>query len=258
MKRVVTGLCLAAGTAALVLVGPTWAFAAFVVGLSVLALREFYGLAGRSGLRPMTAAGQAAAVVWLLAPNLDRGYLATLLAIALLGAAALSHGPLERVLPSAAVTLAGVLYVAGPMLAGILLHARSPRWAFFALLVVAIGDVAAYAVGRAFGRTKLAPVTSPNKTWEGTVASVVASTGAGVWFASTYLATQIGTPEAAGLCIVVNVFAQVGDLTESALKRAAGTKDSGAILPGHGGVLDRIDGILFGVPIAYGYVLLFG
>ena len=257
MKRVLTGLLLAIGTGALIFLAPEWVFVLVFVALSALALNEFFGIAAKGGLRPYVTAGHVAAGLWILLLNLDRGYFATLLAIVLLGAGVLARLPSSAVLPSAAVTIAGLLYIAGPMLWGILLHAVSPHWLFFVLLVVAIGDISAMAAGKMFGRHKLAPHISPMKTWEGTLASLAASALVGTLYAHQFLATDLGPVEAAILSVVVNVFAQVGDLFESAIKRAAGVKDSGTVLPGHGGILDRIDGMLFGVPVGYGYVQLF-
>lgn len=257
MKRVLTGLLLAIGTSALIFLAPAWAFILAIVALSALALNEFFGIATKGGLSPLVAAGHVAAALWILLPNLDRGYFATLLTIVLLGAGVLARLPLPSVLPTAAITMAGVIYIAGPMLCGILLHGVSPHWLFFVLLVIAIGDIFAMGAGKMFGRHKLAPRASPMKTWEGTLASVAASATVGVLYAHMFLSVDLGPVEAAILSVVVNVFGQVGDLVESAIKRAAGVKDSGALLPGHGGILDRIDGMLFGVPVGYGYVHLF-
>jgi phosphatidate cytidylyltransferase len=107
------------------------------------------------------------------------------------------------------------------------------------------GDTAAFLVGKSMGRHKLAPSVSPNKTWEGAAANLAASCATG-WFAATWNGL---TPQT-GLCVgfVVGIFGQVGDLYESAWKRSLGIKDSGALLPGHGGVLDRFDSLLFAAP----------
>jgi phosphatidate cytidylyltransferase len=113
-----------------------------------------------------------------------------------------------------------------------------------------IGDTFAFWVGRSFGRHKLAPLVSPGKSWEGAAASVVA----GVAFGTIYLPLTIkGTsPLVAGLlALAANVAGQVGDLAESAVKRGAGVKDSGKLLPGHGGVLDRVDSTMFALPVLY-------
>jgi phosphatidate cytidylyltransferase len=125
------------------------------------------------------------------------------------------------------------------------------------LLVNWAGDMGAYYVGRRWGRHKMAPRISPHKSWEGAVASVVAS----VLIAGAYLlhfVPWIAVPQAVALTVAANAAGQLGDLTESALKRGAGLKDSGVILPGHGGFLDRVDSTLFSLPLIYAYLKLAG
>jgi phosphatidate cytidylyltransferase len=125
--------------------------------------------------------------------------------------------------------------------------------------VVWAGDIAALYIGRPFGRHKLAPTLSPNKTWEGAIASIAGSllVAGGLLELSSYLArwNSVALSYADDvwwywliLAVIVNIAAQVGDLAESALKRSAGVKDSGTLLPGHGGVLDRIDALLLAAP----------
>ena len=121
---------------------------------------------------------------------------------------------------------------------------------------MAVGDSVALPVGKLVGRHKLAPVLSPRKTWEGTAASVVASLLAGTAYAARFLDGEIGLAAAAALALALNLAGQLGDLVESALKRSANLKDSSSLLPGHGGLLDRLDGMLFAVPLAYGYLQL--
>ncbi len=256
MRRVLTGLVLAALAWALVFRFPPQAFFAAAVVLSGIALHEFFTIAEKGGVRPFVIAGHVGAILWLVVPNLDRGYFLTLFAVAVLGAGTLARLPFEEILPSAAATVVGILYVAGPLLCGILLHDFSPHWLFLIMLVIAVGDTAAFVIGRLFGRTKLAARTSPGKTWEGTLASALMGTGVGVAYASQFLSSDIGIVGASLLALATNVAGQIGDLAESALKRAASLKDSGTMLPGHGGVLDRIDGMLFAIPIGYGYVTL--
>jgi phosphatidate cytidylyltransferase len=129
----------------------------------------------------------------------------------------------------------------------------------FLLCVVWAGDIAALYIGRPFGRRKLAPTLSPNKTWEGSIASVAGSllAAGGLLGISEYLAgwNSVALSYADEvwwywlvLAVIVNIAAQVGDLAESALKRSAGVKDSGTLLPGHGGILDRIDALLLAAP----------
>ena len=254
MVRILTGLLLALGAWVLAFKVPTAALVATVVLLAALALHELFGIAAKCGLKSFQVAGQTAAALWLLTPNLDRGYLATLTLIALLGAAVFDRVAQRELLPTAAVTLAGVVYVAGPMLCGLLLHDISPHWLVFVFVVVAVGDSFALATGKSMGRHPLAPQASPNKTWEGTVASAVLGPLAGAWYVATFLSQESSLLEGALLALLVNVVSQIGDIAESLLKRSAGLKDSGNILPGHGGMLDRIDGLLFAMPIAYGYL----
>jgi phosphatidate cytidylyltransferase len=157
----------------------------------------------------------------------------------------------------------GVLYIFGAWKTAILLHnveypplrhlSAGRHWLMFGLMVNWIGDTGAYYVGRRFGRHKLAPIVSPKKTWEGAAASAVA----GIVFGMVYLPLAItGTPlwVAALFALISNIAGQFGDLAESAIKRSAGVKDSGTMLPGHGGLLDRVDSTMFTLPILWALV----
>ena len=252
--RILIGLLLASAAWLLAFRASSPVILASVALLALLSLREYFGIVAASGLRPYRTLGYAGALVWLLCPNLDRALFSSLYLILLLGTGVLAGRPIPSVLPSAAVTAAGVLYIAGPLLWGMLLHDLSPHWLVLALVVTAIGDTIALAVGKTIGRHPIAPVVSPSKTWEGTIASAIFGPGAGVAYAAIFLPGEIGKIEAVVLAVVINVFGQIGDLAESALKRTAEIKNSGQLLPGHGGVLDRIDGLLFALPALYGYL----
>jgi phosphatidate cytidylyltransferase len=138
---------------------------------------------------------------------------------------------------------------------------NGPSLLVFLLLVVWSGDIAALYVGRSLGRWTLAKRLSPNKTWEGSIASVAASVGVAalmVWVGALLTARSImylsypGTyVHWIGLAVLLNIAGQVGDLVESAIKRGAGVKDSGKLLPGHGGFLDRIDALLLAAPVLW-------
>jgi phosphatidate cytidylyltransferase len=167
------------------------------------------------------------------------------------------RSPLERVLPDTAFSMFGLLYCGLTMATVplIWLQPDGPSLVVFLFCIVWTGDIAALYVGRKFGRTKLAPRISPNKSWQGSAASLAA----GLLIAAALVALagklppgtlHYGGPLAhwLGLAAVLNVFAQVGDLVESAIKRGAGVKDSGVMLPGHGGILDRIDALLLAAP----------
>jgi phosphatidate cytidylyltransferase len=166
--------------------------------------------------------------------------------------------PLERVLRDSAFSVFPLLYI-GLSLATLPLlwvQADGPSLLIFLFCIVWTGDIAALYVGRNFGRHKLAPQISPNKSWEGSAASVVGSLLIAALLVSLARWLGSGTPlhfpgplvRWLGLAVLLNVFAQVGDLVESAIKRGAGVKDSGAMLPGHGGILDRIDALLLAAP----------
>lgn len=254
MVRILIGLLLASVAWLLAFRASPPLILASVAIIALLALREYFGILAASGMRPYPILGYAGALIWLLCPNLDRALFCSLYLILLLGTGVLAGRPIQSVLPSAAVTAAGVLYIAGPLLWGMLLHDLSPHWLVFALVVTAVGDTVALAVGKTIGRRSIAPVVSPSKTWEGTVASVIVGPSAGIAYAAIFLSDKTGNFEAAVLAIGINVFGQIGDLAESALKRTAEMKNSGQLLPGHGGVLDRIDGLLFALPALYGYL----
>ena len=125
-----------------------------------------------------------------------------------------------------------------------------------AMVAVYVGDIFALYGGRALGRHKLAPVISPKKTWEGAIAGLVGSV-AGALLAPAFFWRALPVHHAIALGLLLGVVGIAGDLAESLLKRAAEVKDSGSLLPGHGGILDRIDSLLFAAPVVYSYYALF-
>ena len=157
---------------------------------------------------------------------------------------------LAVILPLASMAVFGVLYIFGSWRCGVALRTLSPWWMLFALAVNWVGDTFAFYFGKNFGRHKLAPTISPGKSWEGTLASLASSLVLGYLFLH-WKFPQVGAVQAIVLCLSANVVGQVGDLCESAIKRGAGVKDSGNLLPGHGGWLDRVDSSLFSVPVVY-------
>jgi phosphatidate cytidylyltransferase len=171
--------------------------------------------------------------------------------------------PVEQVMVDATASVFCLVYIGFTMMTLPALRAESdgPSLVAFLLCVVWAGDTAALYVGHAWGRRKLAPTLSPNKTWEGALGSVAGSllvTGALLGLAALlqmWGSAKLYYPGDLSywlvLAVVVNVAAQVGDLAESALKRSAGVKDSGSLLPGHGGVLDRIDALLLAAPVLW-------
>ena len=161
--------------------------------------------------------------------------------------------PLVEALPAAGVSSSALLLVAFPLSFAVRLHGWSregPRLLLFALVITWAGDTVAYFVGRAMGKHPFAPHLSPKKTWEGAAASLVGSLLVGYAF-SWWLSAPV--PHLLAMAGVGNLAGQAGDLLESAYKRSAGVKDSGALLPGHGGILDRIDALILAIPAVWYY-----
>lgn len=255
MKRVVTALLLIPFFCYIILWAPQWAFLVTVAAVAVLCFREYSELAALQGIAKPGLFGYAAGLLLLFLPGKDEAFFVL---VAILGMAlALRSREMARALPDAAALLLGVVYVFGSLRCAVELRAISPYWVFFAFSLNWAGDIAALYVGRLLGRHKLAPHVSPGKSWEGSIASTVASVVYAAFFIPSLLKS---TPlaEALGLTVIANVAGQFGDLCESAIKRGAGVKDSGNLLPGHGGWLDRLDSSLFALPVVYFVVSNFG
>ncbi len=246
-------------------------FVLLTAAAMVVALFEFWLLARKQQIRADAAAGLlSAAALFTVFYFTEPGALPDLLMIELililltigsLVAAMLRGAPFDRMITSAGVTVLGVMYIV--LLGGHLIALRvgfapelSKHLLAFFFLVIMGADAAAYYGGRGFGKHKLAPAISPGKTWEGAVAGMLASlllaAVAHYWF-FVELPTKFALPLAA----LMNVVSVIGDLTESALKRSAGAKDTARILPGHGGVLDRVDSLLFNAPVIYYFARLY-
>jgi phosphatidate cytidylyltransferase len=271
MKRVLTAVVLVPLVLLLIFKaqGEFWLIYTVVGVIAELALWEYFALADASGAKtPRIATAICVALLFLttfrrpefLSPLLGAITLALLILCAF-------RSPLNRVLQDAAYSMFGVLYIGLTLTTLPLLDAQEegPSLLVFLLFVVWAGDTAALYIGRTWGRRRLAPSLSPGKTWEGSIASMVGSlaiTGFLFWLAPTLQARGIAVLSYSGsidhwlvLAAILNVAAQLGDLVESAIKRGAGVKDSGSLLPGHGGVLDRIDALLIAAPVLW-YALL--
>lgn len=247
MKRVLTAAVLAPVVLFIVIWGNPTAFFLLVAAVASLCYFEF-GAMAHAG-RPEVVAGLVVGTLILyLRP--DAALLTLILFPLVVAALAMRFEKLDMVLPVAAWQTFGLLYIYGAWKTAFLLRAISPYWLTFALVVNWIGDTGAYYAGRRFGKHRLAPRVSPGKTWEGAIASVVVSVLFGVIFL-TRLIPSVAIWQAMVVSIAANVAGQIGDLTESAIKRGAGVKDSGSLLPGHGGMLDRVDSQLFSLPVVY-------
>jgi len=255
MKRVATALALIPLVVYVVLWANFWVFLAVLTLVACLCYREYDGIAAGYGYGAPGPMGYGAGILLLVA---DRDAWLLLTAVALIALVlAMRAEDLALSLPGAALRIMGVLYVFGAWKCALVLHERNPHWLLFALLVNWAGDIGAYYVGRSFGRRKLAERVSPKKTWEGTAGSLVAS----ALIAGGYLMRFVGglsVVQVLAVTLTANAAGQLGDLAESAMKRGAGVKDSGALLPGHGGMLDRVDSTLFALPVIYAYVRYLG
>jgi phosphatidate cytidylyltransferase len=292
MKRVLTAVVLIPLVLLVVFRAPLWLFALVLAGIVVLALHEFLNIAEGYGIKPLkglTYAVSLFAVLGLAMLSSEIFFLdfparlgivfspAILLVLPIIfGIPLVFRNDMRMALPAAAVSAFGVLYLAVSLSLLIPLRqsAGNDFLLVFVLFSVWAGDIAAYYVGRSFGRHRLAPVVSPKKSWEGAIASVVASVliAALVFAYREFInamfiphhdqpisfSTEFSWASVLILGVLTNVAAQFGDLFESALKRGAGVKDSGTLLPGHGGILDRIDALLFAIPTVWYYATFVG
>ncbi len=257
-----------------------WPLVALATGVAVLGTRELYDLSRRTGVMPLDAPGLAGAALVppavysvLRDPAGSVGvawpYAAALWLVGVLSVALWRRGPGNRPIESVAVTVFAVAYAAAlpAFLMDIRHGGREVRsWAgawlvFYPLVVTWVGDTAAMFAGRAIGGPKLAPSVSPGKTRVGSLAGVLgALLVAPVFAAFVFPRVGLVVPLAVLLVIagVLSVVGQLGDLAESLFKRQAGVKDSSHLIPGHGGVLDRLDALYFVIPVAAALYRAFG
>lgn len=251
-QRELTAAVLIPVVLAILIAGETWMWALLVAAASAVALLEFYGLIASAGWVAPRWAGLLILLALLLA-----AFLGNLRALVALGGAALlvlptlvmfAAPPEVLLLPSSASSVFATLYVAAGGASMIGLRAIGWKPVLLLLAVVWAGDSAAYYVGRRWGKRKLAPVVSPKKTWAGLFGQIAGGTLFAA-LAALVLSPVRETPAAAALGAFLSVVAVVGDLLESTFKRSCAVKDSGGILPGHGGLLDRLDSLLYASPV---------
>jgi phosphatidate cytidylyltransferase len=254
-----------------------WALAAALALLGVLGTRELYGLARRGGIEPLDGLGFVAAAAAPLATFWVKGYadwepvlyVAALWLLAV-HAAAMLRGPERRPLGAVAVTVFGAIYASALLAFAIAIrhgphvdaHPRgSVALVLLPLVVTWVCDTCAMAAGTLVGGAQLAPVLSPRKTWAGAIGGVGGAFVAAVAYGAFVLdrvALHLNFGQLIAVALVVAVAAQVGDVAESLFKREAGVKDSSALIPGHGGVLDRLDSLYFVLPATAGLLRLYG
>ena len=243
---------------------PAWAFGGFILIVTAIGLAEYFAMALPDHM-PERVAGAilgllVAAGVATRDPNLW-GAGVSLSLIAGLGFVLARHQDLEAGVHRLGLQILGVLYVGFFVPHMALLRELSSgegwRWVLFTVAVVFGSDSGGYFAGRAYGRRLLAPEVSPKKTVEGAIGAVGAAVLAALLM-HVLVHRALGIGETIGLAVVLSALAQFGDLCESALKRAFGAKDSGWIIPGHGGILDRLDSLLFPFVFTYYYAAVLG
>lgn len=249
IRRIVTAMVMAPGAVFAILLAPDWLFYLLTILVACGCFLEFQRLSSDHGAAFAPLAGLAAGIAIMITP-LDRGFLAAIAGVLAVMALALRNLDLAKVLPQTAALALGVIYCFGTWRCGVGLREIAPFWLLYALALNWIADSFAYLGGRATGKHKMAPRLSPAKTWEGAAWSMVGALAFG-WLFLGYFAPDRGLPEVLLLSAAANVAGQFGDLAESALKRGAGRKDSGTLLPGHGGWLDRLDSSLFAMPVVF-------
>lgn len=248
MTRVITAIGLIAVALYLIFWAPSWLFlvAATLMGLGCY--WEYSGLVAGHRIQRPGIYGILAGLLLLFDSAYAVPGLSLLVIIAL--ATALRYTDLRDVLPQVACAFLGALYTFTPWHFATVLRSVSVHWLLFALALNWAGDSVAFYVGRSFGKHRLAPVVSPKKSWEGAIGSVVGSVVFGCLYMGHFMPSA-ALWKVSVIAIAANIAGQFGDLAESAMKRGAGVKDSGNILPGHGGLLDRVDSSLFALPVVY-------
>jgi phosphatidate cytidylyltransferase len=277
MKRILTATVLILAVFALIFFGQLWMITLAAAIVAELAAYEYLKLAA---VGAETHGATLRIPIWWMALGTALAFVVTLPGfpvedqLPVLSALTLAlfawngfRSPLIQVLPDTAQGLFGLIYIAYPLTLIPMLWKQEdgPALVLFLMVCVWAGDIAALYVGRAFGQRKIVPRLSPGKTWIGSIASIAGSMLAAslVVLISNTLTSRgntllhISQPlwQSLLLAAILNIAAQLGDLLESAIKRGAGVKDSGTILPGHGGILDRIDALLLAAPVLW-YILL--
>jgi len=285
LTRVLTALVLIPVVVFLVLFTPTWVVAIATAVITVLALREYFALGDAIGHRayrlwtifcsillsskalgswiidrsvpatfPVTESKINVVTLVVTAFSETTLFFAFVLGITVI--TLFTRRPLVETLSSAGISSSALLLVAYPLSFAVPLHHVSPQGPgllLFALTIIWASDTVAYFVGRAIGKHPLAPKISPKKTWEGSVAAMLGSLGVAYGF---HFWLTISLSHLLIMAALGNIAGQMGDLLESACKRSAGVKDSGGLLPGHGGVLDRIDALILCIPVIWYYLVL--
>ena len=257
-KRVLSSLALIPIIVAAIWFGDPW-FTVIIALFAILGTTEFYRLAKASGGEPAASLGLLLVLAFIIGAHSTDERVPPLLVtttILLPLIWLIWNQNRAKAFLSWAFTLAGVFYIGWTMSHFVLLRelADGRDWVFMAILGTFACDTTAYFTGRVFGEHKMAPSISPGKTWEGAAGGMTGAMAAVIALGLITGLDEIGYSKLVFLGLLLGLFAQIGDLSESMLKRSSGVKDAGTIIPGHGGVLDRLDSIIFSVVLVYYYV----
>ena len=258
LKRWITGIIAVPILIYLIGFGPRWIFYLLLYLASLAGLWEFYKITGSDLPAPAKWSGYLLSLIFFL--SVFKGNIYILLAIITFWAFVpmtifllTPHSLNRQSTGNIGKGLLGPIYVSLPLAMLMYMdryHPQGKLWIFFLLAVIFASDIGAFYCGRLFGKHKLYEAISPGKTWEGAVGGLFFSIIAALWFVQILHLRRIDL-NILILVVILSLAGQIGDLAESMLKRSHGVKDSGKILPGHGGILDRIDGLLFSIPILY-------
>ncbi len=240
---------------------PTAYFTALVMAATAVGQYEFYRMAHARGFHPNRALGMVLGALVVAefyhqpAPGPGTVLLITAATVLVLTARLLSPRPVDGAVEDIASTLLGIFYVALLFAFQVSIRAgmHGKQWLVFLYFVIWASDIGAYSIGIPFGKHRLYEKVSPKKSIEGLIGALTAAAGMAL-LSKVWFMPPVGTGEAIALGLVLALVGTVGDLAESLFKRAAGVKDSGGIIPGHGGVLDRMDSMLFAAPVLYFYL----
>src|ERR1700733_359312 len=279
LRRILTAALLIPIVVFIVMLGPWLLVAATATAVLLLAMHEFFNLGDRMGLRAYRrwtmlctvglmyaqwVAGlqnrasnpEVETVPHASAPFSSIEFVAIVFVLGAVVIGVVNRQAIADILPAMAMSAAGLVFVAFPfsyLIRVVELEPNGRKLVLFTLVLVWAGDMLAYFIGRSFGHARMAPQLSPKKTWEGAAANLAASLVVASFFARLVGLHVKPLFVIAGLA---NIAAQRGDLIESAYKRGAGTKDSSSLLPGHGGVLDRIDSLILAAPVVWWSLVL--
>jgi phosphatidate cytidylyltransferase len=258
--RIASGLVIFGLFLGSLVLGGVW-FTAFVTLVMLVAVGELYGTMRAAGFKPLALFGLVGVALVGIGTHAMGVYAigGWIAAVTLVTLLFVSLTPRRQPLEDSTITILGLAWVGLLAFAIPFGFAATPvAWVLFVVLLIALNDIGAFFVGRSFGKRPLAPKLSPQKTVEGVIGGLIlAAMGASVLVAfPAWEPIQLG--RALVMALIVGIFTPLGDMAESMVKRSIGVKDMGSILPGHGGLLDRIDGFLFSVPALYFAFLAYG